>query len=56
MRTVSTIALTLGVLVLGVALFIWSGRYDMGADAPHWPATQSLITALRDRSIAAHST
>lgn len=55
MRTISTIALTLGALLLGVALFIYSGRYDMGADAPHWPATQSLITALRDRSIAAHS-
>lgn len=55
MKAISTIALTFGALFLGVALFIWSGRYDMGADAPHWPVTQSLITALRDRSIAAHS-
>ena len=56
MKTISTIALTLGAILLGVALFIYSGRYDVGADAPHWPLTRGLITALRDRSIAAHST
>ncbi len=55
MKTLSTIAVTLGAILLGVALFIYSGRYDVGADVPHWPVTHSLITALRDRSIAAHS-
>lgn len=55
MRTISTIAVTLGALVLGVTLFVYSGRYDMGADAPHWPATHRLLTTLRDRSIAARS-
>ncbi len=55
MKTISTIAVTLGALVLSVALFVYSGRYDMGADAPHWPVTHEVITTLRDRSIAAHS-
>jgi len=36
-------------------LFVYSGSYDMGADAPHWPFTYRLISTLRDRSIAAAS-
>lgn len=55
MKLITAIAATLGVLLLGVALFIYSGRYNMGADAPHWAATHDLITILRDRSIAAYS-
>lgn len=55
MKVIAAIAATLGALLLGVALFVYSGRYNMGADAPHWPATLDLITTLRDRSIAAHS-
>jgi mono/diheme cytochrome c family protein len=52
MRTFATAALTLVVLATGGTLFILSGLYDMGADAPHWPATYRLLAELRDRSIA----
>jgi mono/diheme cytochrome c family protein len=55
MKLFAAIAATLGALLVGVALFVYSGRYNMGADAPHWAATLDLITTLRDRSIAAHS-
>jgi mono/diheme cytochrome c family protein len=55
MKLIAAIAATLGALLLGVALFVYSGRYNMGADAPHWAATLGLITTLRERSIAAHS-
>jgi mono/diheme cytochrome c family protein len=55
MKVIAAIATTLGALLLGGALFVYTGRYNMGADAPHWAATADLITTLRDRSIAAHS-
>ncbi|NII09098.1 cytochrome c [Oleiagrimonas sp. C23AA] len=38
------------VLVAGLA-FVFSGLYDIGADAPHWNVTRALITQLRERSI-----
>jgi len=37
--------------VLGAALFLESGIYDIGADDHHTKATLALITQLRDRSI-----
>ena len=55
MKFITAIAATLGALLCGVVLFVYSGRYNMGADAPHWAATLDLLTTLRDRSIAAHS-
>jgi mono/diheme cytochrome c family protein len=55
MKLIAAIAATLGALLCGVVLFVYSGRYNMGADAPHWAATLDLLTTLRDRSITAHS-
>ena len=55
MKTITAVALTLALLGIGGLLFIFSGTYDMGADAPHWPLTHQLISTLRDRSIAAAS-
>ncbi len=55
MKALFTILCTLGALAVGGLLFIFSGAYDMGADAPHWPLTHSLITTLRNRSIASAS-
>lgn len=40
------------IALLGGAGFIYSGAYNIGADAPHWPITFKLIEILRDRSIA----
>lgn len=42
------------VLVLGLG-FIYSGRYQIGADEPHWPITERALTILRDRSLDAAS-
>lgn len=48
--------LILTVLVLtGGGAFVYSGAYDVAADAPHWTITHRLITLLRERSIAAHA-
>jgi mono/diheme cytochrome c family protein len=36
-------------------VFIYSGMYDIGADAPHTRPVYWLIETLRDRSIAVHA-
>lgn len=49
-----TILLVLALIGAAVgASFIYSGLYDIGADAPHWPAVSRAIETLRDRSVAA---
>jgi mono/diheme cytochrome c family protein len=55
MKTLTSVVLTLGVLSIGGLLFIYSGSYNMGADAPHWPLTHKIISTLRDRSISTAS-
>ena len=50
-RLKSIIILLLGGLI-GTTAFIYSGVYDIGADAPHYTPTYFLIETLRDRSIA----
>ena len=46
---VGVAGLALGALA---GFFIYSGVYDIGADAPHTPPVHWLIETLRDRSIA----
>jgi mono/diheme cytochrome c family protein len=41
--------------LLGAILFVYSGVYNMGADAPHWRPVFALLELFRDRSIAAHA-
>jgi hypothetical protein len=36
----------------GLALFVYGGVYDIGADAPHTKPVFWMISQLRDRSIA----
>ncbi|RUL66343.1 cytochrome c [Dyella dinghuensis] len=43
------------VSVFGMGAFIVSGIYDVGADAPHWPVTYTVLQMARDRSIAVRS-
>jgi mono/diheme cytochrome c family protein len=48
----------LATLVLSAACaaaFVWSGRYDIGADAPHTRPVFALMQTLRERSIRAHA-
>lgn len=35
----------------GLALFIFLGVYDVGADIPHWEVTRKVIEVVRDRAI-----
>ena len=37
--------------LIGLGLYVYSGRYNIGADQPHWFVTTKLIETLRDRSI-----
>jgi len=43
------------VAVASVAVFIWSGAFNIAADEPHWPLTAWLMETARDRSIAARA-
>jgi len=54
MKVVISVVLTLGLVAAGVLLYIYSGAYNIGADAPHWSVTHQFIAILRDRSIDAH--
>ena len=51
---ISLIVLT-GVLVVGLAAFVYSGVYNIGADDPHFKPTFTIMQTLRDRSIASRS-
>jgi mono/diheme cytochrome c family protein len=42
-------------VVLGTAVFIWSGAYNIAADEPHWPLTEYAMETVRERSIAARA-
>ncbi len=55
MRTLLTIALTILVLGLLCAGFVWSGTYSIGADDPHTRPVHALLTTMRDRSIETRS-
>ncbi len=37
--------------ISAIAIFIYAGCYNIGADAPHYPLTLKLIETLRSRSI-----
>jgi mono/diheme cytochrome c family protein len=55
MKTLVTVAVTL--LVLGALAigYVWSGRYNIGADDPHTPALRALLEMVRERSIETRS-
>lgn len=45
----------LGIAVLAAIGFVWSGVYDIGADAPHTRPVYSLLETMRQRSIQARA-
>lgn len=55
MRCVVILAVVVCLLLLGAALFVWSGQYNIAANVPHWKATYWLLSTARDRSISDHS-
>lgn len=52
MKTIKILLSLLVLAVLGVAAFVWSGVYPMGADVPHSPLVFNLMETMRQRSIA----
>lgn len=52
---VITVAVTLGVLVIGAGVFAWSGLYNIGADDHHTKPVFAVLQTLRDRSIHVRS-
>jgi mono/diheme cytochrome c family protein len=55
MKQVKIALVLILVFTLGIGLFIGSGLYNIGADSPHWRITYALIQAMRERSLAYHS-
>lgn len=50
------IAFTIGILLTaGMAVFVWSGAYNVAASEPHSALVQWLLATVRDRSIATRS-
>ena len=50
------IALAIGVLLaVGMAVFVWSGAYNVAASEPHSALVHWLFATVRDRSIATRS-
>lgn len=43
------------IVILAALAYAWSGRYDMGADSPHWTITYRLLSTMRERSIEQHA-
>ncbi len=42
-------------LIVAVAIFVWSGRYNVAATVPHWDITVWLMKEMVNRSIKFHS-
>ena len=51
MRFLGKLVVLIVLAVVALGVWLWSGSYDIGADAPHWGATAKVIGVLRERSI-----
>ncbi|KZC40550.1 MULTISPECIES: c-type cytochrome [Rhodanobacter] len=54
-RLIITFVILCAVVIAGVGAFVWSGVYDIGADAHHTKPVYALMQALRERSIDHHA-
>jgi len=50
-----TVLVLLAILLAGAAAFVYSGLYDIGADAPHTRPVFAAMQTLRNRSIQRHA-
>jgi hypothetical protein len=55
MKTVKLLIIGAGIGIAGIAVFIYSGIFNIAADDPHWPVTFKILNTVRDRSVEAHS-
>jgi mono/diheme cytochrome c family protein len=51
MRTAIAAAVVVLALAIAAAALLYSGAYNVAADEPHWPSTERILAALRERSI-----
>jgi mono/diheme cytochrome c family protein len=51
MKTLKVALVLLLLAAAGKLAYFYSGAYDIGADAPHWPVTERILGMLRERSI-----
>lgn len=49
------ILIAIATVLSGIAVFIFSGVYDVSADTPHWSITERIIEVTRNRAITARS-
>jgi mono/diheme cytochrome c family protein len=42
-------------IVAGIAVFVWTGTYNVAATEPHWSATVWFLNEVRERSISVRS-
>ena len=50
-RWLTMAAVLAGVALVGLSAYVYSGRYNIAADKPHWLVISKIIEALRNRSI-----
>lgn len=55
MKIFMTIVIVIFCLAFGVAVFTWSGIYNVAATEPHWSVTAWFLNQARERSIHVHS-
>jgi mono/diheme cytochrome c family protein len=55
MKILKAVLVLLLLLLTGLALFVWSGLYNVGADVPHTRLVYELLDTLRERSIDRHA-
>ena len=55
MKTLKAALFLVLLAVIGGGLFVYSGAYDIGADAPHTPLVYDILETLRDRSVEKHA-
>ncbi|MEZ5566043.1 MAG: cytochrome c [Gammaproteobacteria bacterium] len=55
MQAVRTILVSLVIVGAAIGGFVWSGVYDVGADAPHTRPVFRLLELTRDRSVDARA-
>lgn len=55
MKTLKLLSVAAGIGIVGIAVFIYSGLFNIAADEPHWPVTFKILSVVRDRSVEARS-
>jgi hypothetical protein len=51
LKAVKILIIAAGIGIIGIAVFIHSGLFNIAADEPHWPVTREILSVVRDRSI-----